>query len=126
MASRRHILAASWSSADRPATLHHLANKTEVERLREELAKKNQELYDSKLERNILKNRWPCVGKQKNKIVGQIREHQSSLSKKHRYKIGDILKKIDLPKATYHDERKRIANHHDKYGSVKQAILSVT
>lgn len=37
--------------------LRHLANKTEIERLKEELAKKNQELYDTKLERDILKNR---------------------------------------------------------------------
>lgn len=33
--------------------LRHLANKTEVERLKEELAKKDQELYDTKLERDI-------------------------------------------------------------------------
>lgn len=37
--------------------LRHLANKTEIDRLKEELARKNQELYDTKLERDILKNR---------------------------------------------------------------------
>ena len=37
-----------------------LANKSELERLKEELAKKNQELYDTKLERDLLKNRCPC------------------------------------------------------------------
>lgn len=57
--------------------------------------------------------------------MDQIREDQSSLPKKHRYKIGDILKKIELPKATYHDERKRIANYHDKYAKVKKVILQI-
>ena len=37
-----------------------LANKSELERLKEELAKKNQELYDTKLGRDLLKNRCPC------------------------------------------------------------------
>lgn len=37
-----------------------LANKSELERLKEELAKKNQELYDTKMKRDILKNRYPC------------------------------------------------------------------
>lgn len=57
--------------------------------------------------------------------MDQIREDQSLLSKKNRYKIGDILKKIKLPKATYHDERKRITNHHDKYAKVKKTILQI-
>lgn len=57
--------------------------------------------------------------------MDQIREDQSSLPKEHRYKIGDILKEIGLPKATYHDERKRIANYHDKYAKVKQVILQI-
>ena len=42
--------------------LHHLANKTEVERLKEELAKKNQELYDTKMERDILKKSLSLFG----------------------------------------------------------------
>lgn len=42
--------------------LHHLANKTEVERLKEELAKKNQELYDTKVERDILKKSLSLFG----------------------------------------------------------------
>lgn len=57
--------------------------------------------------------------------MDQIRDHQLSLPKKHRYKIGDILKIIGLPKATYYDERRRIANDHDKYGEVKQVILQI-
>lgn len=42
--------------------LHHLANKTEVERLKEELVKKNQELYDTKMERDILKKSLSLFG----------------------------------------------------------------
>ncbi|AWD63298.1 integrase [Limosilactobacillus reuteri] len=57
--------------------------------------------------------------------MDQIRDDQASLPKKQRYKIGDLLKAIELPKATYHDERKRIANHHDKYTEVKQVILQI-
>jgi len=47
--------------------------------------------------------------------VDQIREDQAARPKKQRYKIGDLLKALKLAKAIYHDERKRIANHHDKY-----------
>ena len=57
--------------------------------------------------------------------MDQSREDQSSLPKKRRYKIGDILKEIELPKATYHDERKRIASYHDKYARVKKVILQI-
>lgn len=57
--------------------------------------------------------------------MDQIREDQASLPKKQRYKIGDILRAIELPKATYHDERKRIANHNDKYAKVKAVILKI-
>lgn len=45
--------------------LRHLANKTEVERLKEELAKKNQEFYDTKLERDILKKSLTLFGPSK-------------------------------------------------------------
>ena len=55
----------------------------------------------------------------------QIRDDQLSLPKKQRFKIGDILRKLNLPKATYHDERKRIANYHDKYKEVKSIILQI-
>ena len=58
--------------------------------------------------------------------MDQIREDQSLLPKEHRYKIGDILKEIELSKATYHDKRKRIANCHDKYAKVKKVILQIT
>lgn len=57
--------------------------------------------------------------------MDQIRDDQLLLPKKQRYKIGDILRKINLPKATYHDERKRIANYHDKYEKVKDIILRI-
>ncbi|MFD1470989.1 helix-turn-helix domain-containing protein [Companilactobacillus mishanensis] len=42
-----------------------LANKNEVDRLREELAQKNQELYDTKLERDILKKSMTLFGPSK-------------------------------------------------------------
>ena len=45
--------------------LRHFADKTEVERLKEELAKKNQELYDAKLERDILKKSLTLFGPSK-------------------------------------------------------------
>ena len=57
--------------------------------------------------------------------MDQIRDDQTSLPKKQRYKISDILQAIELPKATYHDERKRIANRDDKYAKAKQAILKI-
>ncbi len=57
--------------------------------------------------------------------MDQIREKQALLPKRLRYKVGDILNKIELPKATYHDERKRIANHHDKYAKAKKMILQI-
>lgn len=57
--------------------------------------------------------------------MDQIRDDQASLPKKQRYKIGDLLKTIMLPKATYHDERKRIANPHDKYAKAKKMILQI-
>ncbi|MFD1411344.1 IS3 family transposase [Lapidilactobacillus gannanensis] len=40
--------------------------------------------------------------------------------------MGDILKAIDLKKATYHDERKRIYTTHDKYAKVKAEILRIS
>ena len=57
--------------------------------------------------------------------MDQIRDDQASRPKKQHYKIGDLLKAIKLPKTTYHDERKRIANRHDKYGEVKKVILQI-
>ena len=47
--------------------LRRLTNKTEVERLKEELAKKSQELYDTKLERDILKKSLALFGPSKAK-----------------------------------------------------------
>ncbi|MCR5524774.1 MAG: IS3 family transposase [Lactobacillus sp.] len=57
--------------------------------------------------------------------MDQIKDDQAAQPKKQRYKIGDLLKAIELPKATYHDERKRIANRHDKYSEVKKIILQI-
>lgn len=56
----------------RPSKVKHtkkqarqLANKSELERLKEELAKKNQELYDIKMERDILKKSLSLFGPSK-------------------------------------------------------------
>lgn len=40
--------------------------------------------------------------------MDQIRANQAELPKAQRYKIGDLLSRINLAKATYHDERKRL------------------
>lgn len=45
--------------------VRHLNHKTEVERLKEELTKKNQELYDTKMERDILKKSLSLFGPSK-------------------------------------------------------------
>ncbi|MDT6952337.1 helix-turn-helix domain-containing protein [Companilactobacillus alimentarius] len=45
--------------------LRHLINKNELDQLREELAKKNQELYDTKLENDILKKSMTLFGTSK-------------------------------------------------------------
>jgi len=45
--------------------IRHLSQKNEVERLKEELAKKNQELYDTRLERDILKKSLTLFGPSK-------------------------------------------------------------
>ncbi|WP_251545322.1 IS3 family transposase [Limosilactobacillus caecicola] len=57
--------------------------------------------------------------------MDQIRAEQAELPKNKRYKIGDLLIHMKLAKATYHDERKRIANQDDKYREVKQEILRI-
>lgn len=56
----------------RPSKVKHtkkqarqLANKSELERLKEELAKKNQELYETKMERDILKKSLSLFGPSK-------------------------------------------------------------
>lgn len=56
----------------RPSKMKHtkkqarqLANKSELDRLKEELAKKNQELYDTKLERDLLKKSLSLFGPSK-------------------------------------------------------------
>ncbi|MEE6680397.1 hypothetical protein PS415_08510 [Pediococcus pentosaceus] len=77
--------------------------------------KKNQELYDAKLENEILKKSMTLFGtsKDERKHKWLIRVEQESLPKSNRYKVGDILKTIGLKKATYHDERKRIKDYVD-------------
>lgn len=45
--------------------LQYFSEKNEVERLKEELARKNQELYDTKLERDILKKSLTLFGPSK-------------------------------------------------------------
>ena len=56
----------------RPSKVKHtkkqarqLANKSELERLKEELTKKNQELYETKMERDILKKSLSLFGPSK-------------------------------------------------------------
>ncbi|WP_181811182.1 IS3 family transposase, partial [Levilactobacillus brevis] len=58
--------------------------------------------------------------------MDQIRADQVKLPKNQRYKIGDILSAIGLKKATYHDERKRIKNHTDKYADIKIKVKKIT
>lgn len=65
-------------------------------------------------------------GRQKAEIVDQIRAYQVKLTKKQRYRIGDILSAIGLKKATYHNERKRIKNHTDRYADIKIKIKKIT
>lgn len=57
--------------------------------------------------------------------MDQIRAEQATLPKKQRYKIGDLLTHLGLKKATYHDERKRIANPSDKYRKAKEQMLDI-
>ena len=45
--------------------VRQLANKSELDRLKEELAKKNQELYDTRLERDLLKKSLSLFGPSK-------------------------------------------------------------
>lgn len=45
--------------------LKHLANQSEIDRLKAELAEKNKELYDTKLERDILKKSLTLFGPSK-------------------------------------------------------------
>ncbi|WP_244912517.1 IS3 family transposase [Paucilactobacillus oligofermentans] len=58
-------------------------------------------------------------------MVDEIRSDQEKLPKIDRYKIGDILKAVNLKKATYHDERKRINNTEDKYYDLKREIMKI-
>ncbi|WP_225366103.1 hypothetical protein [Levilactobacillus brevis] len=45
--------------------IHQLEKQSEIERLRSKLAQKNQELYDTKLENDILKKPMPLFGPSK-------------------------------------------------------------
>ena len=57
--------------------------------------------------------------------MDQIRAEQSQRPKEQRFTTGEILRTIQLPKATYYDERQRIAHPSTKYARVKQAILKI-
>lgn len=63
--------------------------------------------------------------RQKTQIIDQVRAEQDLLPKSARYPIGKLLEAIDLVKPTYYDERKRIANHVDKYAEAKQLIQEI-
>ena len=58
--------------------------------------------------------------------MDQIRADQAKLPKKQRYSVGKLLQIISLSRATYYDERKRIANPYDKYAQVKQRVLAIS
>ncbi|WP_155889564.1 IS3 family transposase, partial [Ligilactobacillus equi] len=53
------------------------------------------------------------------------RVDQKGLPKNKRYGIGELLRMIGLKRATYYDERKRIANKIDKYADVKLIIKEI-
>ncbi|WP_295730928.1 IS3 family transposase [uncultured Limosilactobacillus sp.] len=57
--------------------------------------------------------------------MDQIRADQSVLPKEEQYPVSAILQIMHLKKATYYDERKRLANKHDKYADVKRTILRI-
>ena len=57
--------------------------------------------------------------------MDQIRAEQSYCSGKYRFNISEILRAIKLPKATYYDERKRIAHPSNKYAYVKKVVLKI-
>ncbi|EEW52643.1 hypothetical protein HMPREF0494_2187 [Limosilactobacillus antri DSM 16041] len=69
---RSGIAALKPQPKGRPSKMKHtkkqarqLANKSELDWLKEELAKKNQELYDTKLERDISKKSLSLFGPSK-------------------------------------------------------------
>ena len=108
--------------------IRQLANKSELERLKEELAKKSRTLWHQAGAWSLKKIAVPVrtlKARKKTQIVDQIRDDQSQRPKKLRYKISDLLQAIGLAKATYHNERKRIARSHDKYEEAKAQILKI-
>lgn len=69
---REGITALNPQPKGRPPKVNHpkkqrrqLAHQSDLERLKEELAKKNQELYETKMERDILKKSLTLFGPSK-------------------------------------------------------------
>ena len=56
-------------------------------------------------------------------IIDQIRAEQLQMPKAKRFRLNDLLSKLELKRATYYDERKRISNKFDKYHEVKRQML---
>lgn len=106
---------------------HEMA--AEITRLRAELDKTKKELYYARMDRDIAK-KSPSSGqglsvKVKTKIVTEIRAYQKTLPKERRYKIGDLLARIDLKRSSYYDECERMKNPYDKYVNVKKMIMEI-
>ena len=55
----------------------------------------------------------------------EIRAYQKTLPKERRYKIGDLLARIDLKRSSYYDECERMKNPYDKYVNVKKLIMEI-
>ena len=57
-------------------------------------------------------------------ILDQIRAEQLQMPKAERFRLNDLLS-IELKRATYYDERKRISNKFDKYHEVKRQMMII-
>lgn len=55
----------------------------------------------------------------------EIRAYQKTLPKERRYKIGDLLARIDLKRSSYYDECEHMKNPYDKYVNVKKLIMEI-
>lgn len=58
-------------------------------------------------------------------ILDQIRAEQLQMPKAERFRLNDLLSKLELKRATYYDERKRISNKFDKYHEVKRQMMII-
>ena len=58
-------------------------------------------------------------------ILDQIRAEQLQMPKAERFRLNDLLSKLELKRSTYYDERKRISNKFDKYHEVKRQMMII-